>query len=231
MLGLFHLYPLPFLSMNPYARGLLPSEIHPDNPKFNFLAIKDELGFTYSHRPDSKQKDYPIWIVCTGWNPEIHTPNQIQRTLYSLDLEMHESAVFPPQKRRDSTAPALCHIVYTKMTNLLWSCIYAGGGFIRGIPLSCKVAVGTGDTTLGKYHYWGDCFGRSLAHAPPHLHVQRRGYNPPEHRHPCESMPSTTHPQLVWPLAVITVVSTWSFETHGTYINMSNTPTTPSPQR
>jgi hypothetical protein len=68
---------------------------------------------------------------------------------------MHESAVFPPQKRRDSTAPALCHIVYTKMTNLLWSCIRARGGFIRGIPLSCKVAVGTGDTTLGKYHYWG----------------------------------------------------------------------------
>jgi hypothetical protein len=141
--------------MNPYARGLLPSEINPDNPKFNFLAIKDELGDTYSHRPDANKKDYPIRIVWTGWNPEIHTPNQIQRTLYSLDLEMHESAVFPPQKRRDSTAPALCHIVYMKMTNLLWSCIRAGGGFIRGIPLFCKVAVGTGDTTLGKYHYWG----------------------------------------------------------------------------
>jgi len=61
--------------MNPYARGLLPSEIHPDNPKFNFLAIKDDVGVTYSHRTDPKQKDYPIRIVWTGWNPEIHTPN------------------------------------------------------------------------------------------------------------------------------------------------------------
>ena len=164
-LGLFHLYPLPVLSMNPYARGLLPSEIHPDNPKFDFLAIKNEMGDTYSHRPDPKQKDYPIRIVWTGWNPEIHTPNQIQRTLYALDLEMHESAVFPPQKRRDTTTPALCHIVYTRMTNLLWACIHTGGGFIRGTPFSCKVAVGTGDTTIGKYHYWG-----TISDAAAHMH-------------------------------------------------------------
>ena len=97
-LGLFHLFPLPVLSMNPYARGLLPSEIHPENPKFNFLAIKEGMGDTYSHRPDPKQKDYPIRIVWTGWNPETHTPNQIQRTLYTLGLDMHESAVFPPKR-------------------------------------------------------------------------------------------------------------------------------------
>ena len=28
-LGPFHLFPLPFLSMHPYARGLLPSDIQP----------------------------------------------------------------------------------------------------------------------------------------------------------------------------------------------------------
>ena len=164
-LGLFHLFPLPVLSMNPYARGLLPSDIHPENPKFNFLAIKEGMGDTYSHRPDPKQRDYPIRIVWTGWNSETHTPNQIQRALYTLELDMHESAVFPPKKRRDTAAPALCHIVYSKMTNLLWACIHSGGGFIRDIPFSCKVAVGTGDITIGKYHYWG-----TVSDAASHMH-------------------------------------------------------------
>jgi hypothetical protein len=185
MLGLFHLYPFQVLSMNPYARGLLPSEIHPDNPKFNFRAIKDELGDTYSHRPDAKQRDYPIRIVWTGWSPEIHTPNQIQRTLYSLDLEMHKSAVFPPQKRRDSTAPALCHIVYTKMTNLLWSCIRAGGGFIRGI------------TTLGKYHYWGTVSDAASRMHPLTFMSSAEDIILQTIGHPRENMPPTTHPQLV----------------------------------
>ena len=78
---------------------------------------------------------------------------------------MHESSVFPPQKRRDTTTPALCHIVYTRMTNLLWACIHTGGGFIRGTPFSCKVAVGTGDITIGKYHYWG-----TVSDAASHMH-------------------------------------------------------------
>ena len=78
---------------------------------------------------------------------------------------MHESAVFPPRKRREASAPAICHIVYTKMSNLLWACISAGGGFIHGIPLACKVAVGTGDITIGKYHYWG-----TVSESASHMH-------------------------------------------------------------
>ena len=31
-MGPFHLFPLPFLSMNPYARGLLPRDIQPNEP-------------------------------------------------------------------------------------------------------------------------------------------------------------------------------------------------------
>ena len=85
--------------------------------------------------------------------------------LYSLDLDMHKSAVFPPQKRGKSSAPALCHMIYTKMSNLLWPCIHAGGGFIHGVPFSCKVAVGTGDITIGKYHYWS-----TVLEAASHMH-------------------------------------------------------------
>jgi hypothetical protein len=51
------------------------------------------------------------------------------------------------------------------MYNLLWSCIHAGSGFIHGTPFSCKVAVGTGDITLGKYHYWG-----TVSEAASHMH-------------------------------------------------------------
>ena len=164
-LGPFHLFPLPFLSMNPYAKGLLPGDIQPNDPRFDFLAIKHNMGPTFCHRPAGSKKDYPIRIVWTGWNPGLHTPSQIQRVLYSLGLEMHESAVFPPRKRREASAPAICHIVYTKMSNLLWACIAAGGGFIHGIPLACKVAVGTGDITIGKYHYWG-----TVSASASHLH-------------------------------------------------------------
>jgi hypothetical protein len=155
MLGLFHLFPFPFLSMNPYARELRFSKAKsiPTTPNSTLWPSRPNWGTPISIAPLAVKKDDPIRIVWTGWNPEIHTPNQIQRTLYSLALDMHESAVFPPQKRRDSSAPVLCHIFYTKMSNLLWSCIRTGGGFIHGIPLSCKVAVGTGNTTLGKYHY------------------------------------------------------------------------------
>ena len=99
-MGPFHLFPLPFLSMNPYARGLLPRDIQPNEPRFDFLAIKANLGPSYSHHPTGSKKDYPIRIVWTGWNPATHTPSQIQRILYSLDLDMHESVVFPPRKRR-----------------------------------------------------------------------------------------------------------------------------------
>ena len=164
-LGPFHLFPLPFLSMNPYAKGLLPGDIQPNDPRFDFLAIKNSMGPSFSHRPAGSKKDYPIRIVWTGWNPATHTPSQIQRVLYSLDLDMHESAVFPPRKRREASAPAICHIVYTKMSNLLWACISAGGGFIHGIPLACKVAVGTGDITIGKYHYWG-----TVSESASHMH-------------------------------------------------------------
>jgi hypothetical protein len=163
-LGIFHLFPPPFLCMNPYTLKNGIDQIRPDNPAFDFLAIKERLGTAYSHRP-SGTKDYPVRIVWSGWDPAIYSQNLIQRTLYSLELEMHESAVFPPPKRRDTTSPGICHIVYTKMSSLLWECIAAGGGFIRGIPLSCKVAVGTGDKTLGKYHYWG-----KLSESTSHLH-------------------------------------------------------------
>ena len=164
-LGPFHLFPLPFLSMNPYAKGIIPGDIQPNDPRFDFLAIKNNMGPSFSHRPAGSKKDYPIRIVWTGWNPGTHTPSQIQRVLYSLELDMHESAVFPPRKRREASAPAICHIVYTKMSNLLWACIAAGGGFIHGIPLACKVAVGTGDITIGKYHYWG-----TVSASASHLH-------------------------------------------------------------
>ena len=164
-LGPFHLFPLPFLSMNPYAKGITPGDIQPNDPRFDFLAIKNTMGPTFSHRPTGSKRDYPIRIVWTGWNPATHTPSQIQRILYSLELEMHESAVFPPRKRREASAPAICHIVYTKMSNLLWACITAGGGFIHGVPLACKVAVGTGDITIGKYHYWG-----TVSASASHLH-------------------------------------------------------------
>ena len=123
-MGPFHLFPLPFLSMNPYARGLSPNDVQPNNPSFDFLVIKTNWGPSYSHCPTGSKKDYPIRFVWTGWNPATHTSSQIQRLLHSLDLDMHESAVSPPRKRREPSAPALCHIIYTKMSNLLWSCIY-----------------------------------------------------------------------------------------------------------
>jgi hypothetical protein len=115
----FHLFPLPFLSMNPYAKGLLPRDIQPNDPRFGFLAIKANMGPSFSHRPAGSKKDYPIRIVWTGWDSATHTFSQIQRVLYSLKLEMRESSVFPPRKRREASAPALCHIIYTKMSNLL----------------------------------------------------------------------------------------------------------------
>jgi hypothetical protein len=43
------------------------------------MAIKAELGDTYYHRPTGAKQDYPIRIVWTGWNPEIHIPTGRRR--------------------------------------------------------------------------------------------------------------------------------------------------------
>ena len=65
-LGPFHLFPLPFHSMNPYVKGLLKSDIQPNDPRFDFLAIKANMGPSFSHRLTGFKKDYPIRFVWAG---------------------------------------------------------------------------------------------------------------------------------------------------------------------
>ena len=71
-MGPFHLFSLPFLSMNPYAQGLLPRDIQPNEPRFDFLTIKANLGPSYSHRPTGSKNNTPYELCGRGGTPQ-HT--------------------------------------------------------------------------------------------------------------------------------------------------------------
>jgi hypothetical protein len=52
------------------------------------------------------------------------------------------------------------------MTNLLWKCVEIFGGFLDDIAIAVKVSVGTGDTSIGKYHLWGTISEAGMQYRP-----------------------------------------------------------------
>jgi hypothetical protein len=52
------------------------------------------------------------------------------------------------------------------MTHGLWDCLTRRGGYIVGVPIAVKVAVGTKDATLGDFHIWATLTGSGHTFAP-----------------------------------------------------------------